>query len=37
LFGVEVSPAFADTHADLIDEYLAGSQDAGYQLMWLAE
>lgn len=37
LFGVEVSPAFADAHADLIDEYLAGSQEAGYQLMWLAE
>jgi hypothetical protein len=37
LFGVEVSPAFADAHADLIDEYLAGSQKAGYELMWLAE
>ena len=37
LFGVEVSPAFADAHADKIDEYLAGSQKAGYELMWLAE
>lgn len=37
LFGVEVSPAFAEAHADLIDEYLAGSQEAGYELMWLAE
>lgn len=37
LFGVEVSPAFAKAHANLIDEYLAGSQKAGYELMWLAE